>query len=67
AESQDALFDRAVAIVVRERRASVSLLERRLNLSRPWALALLERLEDAGIVGPSDGNGHRHLRADTAA
>ncbi len=66
AESRDALFDRAVAVVVRERRASVTLLERRLNLTRQWAVALLGRLEDAGIVGPADGNGHHHLRSDAA-
>lgn len=67
AESKDALFDRAVAIVVRERRASASVLERRLNLSRPWAVALLRQLEEVGIVGPADSNGYHYLRSDTAA
>ncbi|GAB4415916.1 MAG: DNA translocase FtsK [Anaerolineales bacterium] len=58
AESEeDALVDEAIAIVRSSRRASASLLQRRLRIGYPRAARLLDQLEEMGIVGPSQGGG----------
>jgi S-DNA-T family DNA segregation ATPase FtsK/SpoIIIE len=58
AESEeDALVDEAISIVRSSRRASASLLQRRLRIGYPRAARLLDDLEDLGIVGPSQGGG----------
>ena len=67
AVSEDALFDRAVAVIVRERRASIGLLQRRLNISPSWAAMLLARLEAAGVVGPAGTSGVHAVLAGEAA
>ena len=51
------LVNKAVAIVRQERRASASLLQRRLHIGYPRAARLVDQLEDMGIVGPSQGGG----------
>lgn len=67
ATSEDALYDRAVAIVVRDRRASLSFLQRRLNVSPSWAASLLQRLERDGVIGQADAHGHFEVLVDAAA
>ena len=58
AESEeDALVEEAISIVQISRRASASLLQRRLRIGYPRAARLLDALEDLGIVGPSQGGG----------
>jgi len=58
AESEeDALIEEAISIVRASRRASASLLQRRLRIGYPRAARLLDDLEDLGIVGPSQGGG----------
>ncbi|GAB4504158.1 MAG: hypothetical protein Fur0043_11510 [Anaerolineales bacterium] len=54
---EDALVEEAIAIVRNERRASASLLQRRLRIGYPRAARLLDQLEEMGIVGPSQGGG----------
>ncbi|HEY9077609.1 MAG TPA: DNA translocase FtsK [Anaerolineaceae bacterium] len=56
-ENSDALIDRAVELVRSTRRASVSLLQRRLRVGYPRAARLIDELEEMGIVGPSVGSG----------
>lgn len=53
---EDELFAEAKAIVVDEQRASVSFLQRRLTIGYTRASLLIEKLEAAGIVGPSQVN-----------
>jgi DNA segregation ATPase FtsK/SpoIIIE, S-DNA-T family len=65
--SDDALFDRAVAIVMRERHASRALLQRRLSISPAWAAALIQRLAQMGIIGPADAQGNHPVRVGAAA
>ena len=65
--SEDALYDRAVAILARDRRASAFHLQRRLNIQPSWAEALLSRLEADGIVGPPDPNGEHRVLIGAAA
>jgi S-DNA-T family DNA segregation ATPase FtsK/SpoIIIE len=40
-----------------ERRASASLLQRRLRIGYPRAARLIDELEELGVVGPSQGGG----------
>ncbi len=53
----DDIYDRAVAVVKRERKASTSLLQRKLNLGYGRAARLIDRMEEEGIVGPDRGAG----------
>lgn len=51
-EDTDDLFEEAVTIVRQMRRASISLLQRRLRIGYTRAARLVDQLEEAGIVGP---------------
>jgi len=53
----DDIYARALAVVRRERKASTSLLQRKLNLGYGRAARLIDRMEDEGIVGPDRGAG----------
>lgn len=65
--SDDALYDRAVATIIRDRHASNAHLQRRLNISPAWAAALLQRLEQSGLIGPPDPHGNHQVRVGAAA
>ncbi len=51
--SGDALFEEAVAVVRQMRRASISLLQRRLRIGYTRAARLIDQLEEQGIIGPA--------------
>ena len=51
------LIQRATQVVKAERRASASLLQRRLQIGYPRAARLIDELEELGVVGPSQGGG----------
>jgi S-DNA-T family DNA segregation ATPase FtsK/SpoIIIE len=53
----DDMYVRALAVVKRERKASTSLLQRKLNLGYGRAARLIDRMEEEGIVGPDRGAG----------
>ncbi|WP_417469327.1 DNA translocase FtsK [Maricaulis sp.] len=61
ASSGDALFDQAVALVARDRKCSTSYIQRRLQIGYNRAATLVERMEDEGMVGPSDHAGRREI------
>lgn len=65
--SHDALYDRAVAIIIRDRQASLGYLQRRLNIQPKWTAALLQRLEADGVIGPPDAHGHHKVLVGAAA
>lgn len=67
AVSEDGLYDRAVAIVVRDGRASAGQLQRRLNIQPAWAQALIVRLQAGGIIAAADANGHHAVLVGAAA
>ena len=48
----DDLFDKSIALIKREGRANISLLQRRLRIGYPRAARLMDELENQGIVGP---------------
>jgi len=52
----DPMFDDAARVIVRHQQGSVSLLQRRLKLGYSRAARIVDQLEEAGIVGPSDGS-----------
>ena len=59
--SGDDLYDKAVAIVERDQKASVSYLQRRLSIGYNRAAGLIERMEKDGLVGPANHTGKRDI------
>ena len=53
----DDIYDRAVAVVKRERKASTSLLQRKLNIGYGRAARMIDRMEEEGIIGSDRGVG----------
>ncbi len=64
---QDPLYDEAVKIVVRERKPSISYVQRRLKIGYNRAARLIEAMENAGLVGPLQSNGAREVLAPPPA
>ncbi len=60
---QDALYDQAVRIVTESRRASISLVQRRLRIGYNRAARIMEDMEIAGIVSSVDNTGSREVLA----
>ena len=60
AESGD-LYDKAVGIVLRHKKASTSYIQRRLQIGYNRAASLMERMEKEGIVGPANHAGKREI------
>ncbi len=54
-EADDELFEEAKEEVLRARKASASLLQRRLRIGYARAARLLDILEEKGIIGPGEG------------
>jgi len=52
---EDPLFEEAKRTVIAARKASASLLQRRLGIGYARAARLIDILEERGIVGPADG------------
>jgi S-DNA-T family DNA segregation ATPase FtsK/SpoIIIE len=59
----DELYDQAVAIVTRERKASTSFIQRHLSIGYNRAARIIERMEIEGVVGPSNSVGKREVLA----
>ncbi|MEE2565346.1 FtsK/SpoIIIE family DNA translocase [Hyphobacterium marinum] len=57
----DALFDQAVAVVARDRKASTSYIQRRLQIGYNRAATLIEQMEEEGMIGPADHAGRREI------
>lgn len=60
-EGDDPLYEQAKAEVVRSRKASASLLQRRLKVGYARAARLLDQLEENGIIGPGEGAKPREI------
>jgi S-DNA-T family DNA segregation ATPase FtsK/SpoIIIE len=59
----DELYDQAVEIVTRERRASISYLQRKLQIGYNRAARLVEKMEEEGVLGAADHKGNREVMA----
>ncbi|WP_394778847.1 DNA translocase FtsK [Undibacterium sp.] len=57
----DALYDQAVAVVLKNRRASISLVQRHLRIGYNRAARLLEQMEQSGLVSTMQSNGNREI------
>lgn len=57
----DPMFDEAARVIVRHQQGSVSLLQRRLKLGYSRAARIVDQLEQAGVVGPSEGSKAREV------
>ncbi len=57
----DPLYDQAVQIVLQNRRASISLVQRHLRIGYNRAARLIEEMEKAGLVTPMASNGNREI------
>jgi S-DNA-T family DNA segregation ATPase FtsK/SpoIIIE len=60
-DSDDDMFRDAVKVVIDNRKASTSLLQRRLRIGYGRAARLIEALEEQGIIGPADGSRPREV------
>ncbi|MCD4482902.1 DNA translocase FtsK [Chromobacterium vaccinii] len=59
----DPLYDEAVAIVVKTRKASISSVQRHLRIGYNRAARLIEQMEAAGLVSSMESNGNRTVLA----
>jgi S-DNA-T family DNA segregation ATPase FtsK/SpoIIIE len=59
--TSDPLFLQAAEVVCRHKQGSVSLLQRRCGIGYQRAARLIDRLEEAGVVGPYDGSKAREV------
>jgi S-DNA-T family DNA segregation ATPase FtsK/SpoIIIE len=57
------LYDQAVAVVTRDRKASTSYIQRRLQIGYNRAASLIERMEREGVVGMANHAGKREILA----
>lgn len=64
---RDSLFDDAARMIVQQQIGSTSLLQRRMKLGYNRAGRLMDQLEIAGIVGPSQGSKPRDVLVKTEA
>lgn len=60
-EGGDDMFQDAVRVVVEGRKASTSLLQRRLRIGYARAARIIEEMEEQGIIGPADGSRPREV------
>ncbi|MGI9385299.1 MAG: DNA translocase FtsK, partial [Methyloligellaceae bacterium] len=61
--SGDDLYDQAVAVVLRDGKASTSYVQRRLSIGYNRAATLIERMEEEGLIGPANHAGKREILA----
>jgi len=60
-ESGDDLYDKALAVVARDKKASTSYIQRRLQIGYNRAASLIERMEQEGVVSSPNHKGVREV------
>lgn len=60
-DGEDALYDTAVAIVIKDRKCSTSYIQRKLAIGYNKAARLVEQMEDEGLVSPANHVGKREI------
>jgi len=61
------LYEQAVAVVLRDKKASTSYIQRRLQIGYNRAASLMERMEKEGIVGAANHAGKREILIEPPA
>ncbi|MEP7156909.1 MAG: DNA translocase FtsK 4TM domain-containing protein [Betaproteobacteria bacterium] len=67
AAESDPLYDQAVQVILQNKRASISLVQRHLRIGYNRAARLLEDMEKAGLVSSMQSNGNREILAPNRA
>ncbi len=62
-DDSDDLYEKAVKVVMRDKKCSTSYIQRRLSIGYNRAASLVERMEQEGIVGPANHVGKRAIIA----
>jgi S-DNA-T family DNA segregation ATPase FtsK/SpoIIIE len=65
-DADDDMFRDAVQVVIDNRKASTSLLQRRLRIGYGRAARLIEQMEEQGIIGQADGSRPREVLVHSA-
>ena len=60
-DGEDALYDTAVQIVIKDRKCSTSYIQRKLAIGYNKAARLVEQMEDQGLVSPANHVGKREI------
>ncbi len=60
------LYDQAIAVILRDKKASTSYIQRRLQIGYNRAASLMERMEKEGIVGAANHAGKREILVEAA-
>ena len=60
-DGEDALYDQAVAIVIKDRKCSTSYIQRKLGVGYNKAARLVEQMEEAGLVSTANHVGKREI------
>jgi S-DNA-T family DNA segregation ATPase FtsK/SpoIIIE len=60
-DGEDALYDQAVAIVIKDRKCSTSYIQRKLAIGYNKAARLVEQMEDQSVVSPANHVGKREI------
>ncbi len=66
-EGGDDMFKDAVQVVIQSRKASTSLLQRKLRVGYARAARIIEEMEEQGIIGPADGARPREVLISSMA
>lgn len=59
--SDDSLYNDAIKVVIEAKKASASMLQRRLRVGYGRAARMIETMEEQGIIGPADGSRPREV------
>ena len=60
-DSEDAMYDTAVAIVIKDRKCSTSYIQRKLAIGYNKAAKLVEQMEEQGVVSAANHVGKREI------
>ncbi len=60
-DKNEALYDEAIAIVLRDKKASTSYIQRRLSIGYNKAASIIDRMEDEGLISQADHVGRREI------
>ena len=65
-DSDEALTQKAISVILRDRRATTSHIQRRLRIGYNRAALIIEKLEQRGIIGPQIGTAPRQILVDNS-